>query len=256
MTFETLLSLLPWLALIFMASGTVKGVTGFGMPFIAIPASTIFFNVPITQAMGWVLASGFATNIVQLIQTRRQWRVLRHIWLLVFVLLATMVVTVQLLSALNTHVLSMVLGGVMIISIAAQLLKPLKVAPGRKRVLFIVSGFFSGLFGGLTSFFGFPSLQVLIASGLQKGEFIFSASFVLFTGTIVLAIGLGSQGLVTRYDALMSVLLFVPAVLGMLIGQRLRDRMSPLVFARVVLVVLLATGASMLIRGMVGWLSA
>lgn len=256
MTFETLLSLLPWLALIFMASGMVKGISGFGMPFIAIPASTILFNVPITQAMGWVLASGFATNIVQLAQTRKQWRVLGQIWVLVGVLLTTMAMTVQLLSALNTHVLSMVLGGVMIISIAAQLSKPLKVSPERKAMLYVISGFFSGLFGGLTSFFGFPSLQVLIAAGLQKTEFIFAASFVLFTGTIVLAIGLGSQGLVTRYDGLMSVLLFVPAVLGMLIGQRLRDRMSPQVFARVVLVVLLATGASMLIRGVVGWLSA
>lgn len=256
MTFENLLSLLPWLALIFMASGMVKGISGFGMPFIAIPASTILFNVPITQAMGWVLASGFATNIVQLAQTRKQWRVLGQIWLLVVVLLATMAMTVQLLSALNTHVLSMVLGGVMIVSIAAQLSKPFAVSPGNKLPLYVVSGFFSGLFGGLTSFFGFPALQVLIAAGLQKTEFIFAASFVLFTGTMVLAIGLGTQGLVTRYDGLMSVLLFVPAVLGMLIGQRLRERMSPLVFARVVLMVLLATGASMLIRGVVGWLSA
>ncbi len=94
MTFETLLSLLPWLALIFMASGMVKGISGFGMPFIAIPASTILFNVPITQAMGWVLASGFATNIVQLAQTRKQWRVLGQIWLLVGVLLTTMAMTV------------------------------------------------------------------------------------------------------------------------------------------------------------------
>lgn len=256
MTFETLLSLLPWLALIFMASGMVKGISGFGMPFIAIPASTILFNVPITQAMGWVLASGFATNIVQLAQTRRQWRVLRQIWILLLALLATMAFTVQLLSALNTHVLSMVLGGVMIISIAAQLAKPLRVPSERKHLYYLFGGFFSGLFGGLTSFFGFPSLQVLIASGLQKTEFIFATSFVLFSGTVVLAIGLGSQGLVTRYDGLMSLLLFVPAVLGMLIGQRLRNRMSPVVFARVVLLVLLATGASMLIRGVVGWLSA
>jgi len=255
MTFDTLLSLLPLLAIIFMASGIIKGISGFGMPFIAIPASTILFNVPITQAMGWVLASGFATNIVQLVQTRRHWRVLRQIWVLLLVLLATMSVSVQLLSALNTHVLSIVLGGVMIISIGAQLAKPLRVPPGKKQTYYLVSGFISGLFGGMTSFFGFPSLQVLIASGLQKAEFIFATGVVLFSGTVVLAVGLGSQGLVTRYDGLMSILLFMPAVLGMLIGQRLRERMSPDVFGRVVLLVLLATGASMLVRGVVGWLS-
>ncbi|MEX0623094.1 TSUP family transporter [Saccharospirillum sp.] len=256
MTFETVLTLLPWLSLIFLASGMVKGVSGFGMPFIAIPASTILFNVPITQAMGWVLASGFATNIVQLAQARLHWRVLRKIWLMVVVLLVTMAFSVQLLSVMGTHWLSISLGGVMVLSIAAQLARPLKVSADKKTRYYVISGFFSGLFGGLTSFFGFPSLQVLLASGLKKLEFIFATSFVLFTGTVVLAIGLGTQGLVTPYDGLMSVLLFIPAVAGMLIGQRLRDRMSPVVFARVVLVVLLATGASMFLRGLYGLLVA
>ncbi|WP_028672591.1 sulfite exporter TauE/SafE family protein [Saccharospirillum impatiens] len=256
MTFETLLSLLPWLILIFLASGMVKGISGFGMPFIAIPASTILFNVPITQAMGWVLASGFATNLVQLFQARRHWRILQSIWLMVLVLLVTMAFTMQLLSRLNTHWLSIALGGVMVLSIAAQLARPLTVTAEKKTRYYLISGFFSGLFGGLTSFFGFPALQVLIASGLKKLEFIFATSFVLFSGTLVLAIGLGTQGLVTPYDGLMSVLLFIPAVLGMLLGQRLRERMSPAVFARVVLMVLLATGASMFLRGLYGLLYA
>ncbi|MEX2367206.1 MAG: sulfite exporter TauE/SafE family protein [Pseudohongiellaceae bacterium] len=254
MTFETLLTLLPWLTLIFLASGTVKGISGFGMPFIAIPASTILFNIPITQAMAWVLASGFATNIVQLLQARRHWRILQKVWLMVVALLVTMAFTVQLLSRLNTHFLSIALGGVMMLSIAAQLARPLNVTAEKKTLYYLIGGFLSGLFGGLTSFFGFPSLQVLIASGFKKMEFIFATSFVLFTGTIVLAIGLGTQGLVTPYDGLMSVLLFIPAVIGMLIGQRLRERMSPQVFARVVLVLLLATGASMFLRGLYGLL--
>ncbi|MCH8531036.1 MAG: sulfite exporter TauE/SafE family protein [Saccharospirillum sp.] len=245
------LSLVPFLAVIFVLSGMVKGLSGFGMPFIAIPASTIVLNVPITQAMSWVLVSGFATNIVQLFQNRGHWRVLLEIWPLILTLLVTMVFSVQLLSVLESNVLSMILGMVMVISIVSQSRKKWDVAPERKTLIFTVSGFASGMIGGLTSFYGFPSLQTLLASGMKKDAFIFSASFLLFAGAVLLAIGLGSQGLMTVQDGFLSIALFIPAVIGMLLGQKIRDRLSLKVFERVVMVVLLLTGLSMLIRGIV-----
>lgn len=245
------LSLVPFLAVIFVLSGMVKGLSGFGMPFIAIPASTIVLNVPITQAMAWVLVSGFATNIVQLFQTRGHWRVLLEIWPLLLTMLVTMVFSMQLLSVLNSNVLAMILGSVMVVSILSQSRKKWSVPVEHKTAIFTLSGFASGMVGGLTSFYGFPSLQTLLASGMQKNAFIFSASLLLFLGAILLAFGLGSQGLMTVQDGFLSIALFVPAVIGMLLGQKIRDRLSLKVFERVVMVVLLLTGASMLIRGIV-----
>lgn len=245
------LSLVPFLAVIFVLSGMVKGLSGFGMPFIAIPASTIVLNVPITQAMAWVLVSGFATNIVQLFQTRGYWRVLLEIWPLILTLLVTMVFSMQLLSVLDSNVLSMILGTVMVISIASQSRKKWQITPERRTLTFTLSGFASGMVGGLTSFYGFPSLQTLLASGMQKNAFIFSASFLLFAGAILLAFGLGTQGLMTVQDGFLSIALFIPAVVGMLLGQKIRNRLSLKVFERVAMVVLLLTGLSMLIRGIV-----
>lgn len=252
MTLDTLWSILPLLAVIFIASGTVKGLSGFGMPFIAVPGATLLLNVPISQAIAWILVSGVATNSVQLVQTWREWRVLKDIWPLVVTAMVGMALSIQLLSVLNARITTMILGGVLVISVAAQLGRGWVILPQHRTVAMVTGGTVSGLFGGLTSFYGFPSLQVLVASGLRKDAFIFAASFLLFTGTLVLATGLSAQGLMTSLDALISVILLIPALAGLALGQWLRRRLSPEKFTRVVLYVLLATGVSLIIRNLIG----
>lgn len=252
MTLDALWTVLPLLALIFMASGTVKGLSGFGMPFIAVPGATIVLNVPISQAIAWVLVSGVTTNTVQLIQTRREWRVLREIWPLVATLLVGMSLSIQLLAVLDSRITTMILGVVMVLAVGAQLRRDWIILPERRILAMVVGGGVAGLFGGLTSFYGFPSLQVLVATGLRKNTFIFAASFLLFSGTLVLAAGLGSQGLMTPLDAVISGILLVPALVGMMLGQWLRRRLSPEKFTRVVLYLLLATGVSLIVRTLIG----
>lgn len=250
MSDAALLGLLPYLTLIFILSGTVKGMTGFGMPFVAIPATTLMLGIPVTQAMGWVLVSGFATNIVQLLQTRACWTVLRRIWIPVLVLLGTMALSVQMLSVLDSEWLLVALGLVIVVAVSFQLKRQWTIRSDWQGMALVFSGMISGLFGGLTAFYGFPVLPTLLASGIREQSFIFAASFILFTGAMVLAVGLSSQGFMTITDALLSVLLFLPALLGMLLGQWIRRRLRPELFERIVLVVLLGTGVSMLVRGL------
>lgn len=251
MTEASMLSLLPWLAFIFMLSGSVKGLTGFGLPFVAMPLTTMLFGIPVTQAMGWVLVSAFMTNIIQLIQARSCWRVLKRIWVPVLILLSTMILSVQLLTILNSDWLLVILGTVIVLSIASQLRKRWVIESGSHGKALVVSGFFSGLFGGLTAFYGFPFLPTLMATGIRNQSFIFAASFILFSGGLVLAAGLGLQGLMKAEDAVLSVLLLPPALVGLLIGQRVRLKFSLERFERIVFLVLLGTGTSMLARGLI-----
>ena len=114
-----------------------------------------------------------------------------------------------------------------------------------------LSGLVSGALGGLTSFFGFPALQTLVASGLEKDEFVLSVSLTFFVGGLVLAVGLGTQGLVTTTDALLSLLVLVPALIGLNLGHRARNRLSVTTFRRVIFVLLLLTGLSMMVNGLI-----
>lgn len=251
MEWTTFLTLLPWMVLVFMISGAVKGISGFGMPYIAMPGMVVVLHVPVTQAMGWMLVSGFATNIVQLIQTRREWPILRRLWPLAVTLLVTMAVAVQFLSYLDGDVLLILVGGATVIAMLSQWWGQWTISPGRfERSVFVASGFFSGLFGGLTSFYGFPSLQVMLAAGIHRRAFVFMASLILLTGGLVLGAGLGTQGLMNRIDLIISLLMLIPAVGGLYLGQSVQRRLSPRAFNAVLTLTILGMGLTMFLRGL------
>jgi hypothetical protein len=102
----------------------------------------------------------------------------------------------------------------------------------------------------MTSFYGFPSLQVLLASGIQRETFVFMASLILLSGGLVLGSGLGMQGLMNQIDLLISLLMLIPAVGGLYLGQFIQRRLSPRGFNAVLTVTILGMGFSMFLRGL------
>lgn len=240
-----------WMAFIFFASGAIKGITGFGMPFIALPG-LIFAGIPVTQSMAWVLVSSFGTNILQLLQTLRYGTVLRRTWPIVVGQILVMLVAVQFLDVVDSRILMMFVGLSMSVSIVSQWKGQWHLPEGRETLSLWIGGGVSGLIGGLTSFFGFPAMQVLMATGLQRKEFIFMASLTLFTGGIVLGLGLGTQGLMDLGDLLVSLILLVPAVMGLFTGQWVQRHLSPRGFKLAISLIIFGTGLSLLVRGWLG----
>lgn len=236
---------------VYFISGGIKGLSGFGMPMVSIPVSTLVLGASIPQAMGWVLVSVFVTNTVQLVQHWSSRAVLRRVWPLVLGMSAALALSVQLLAALSGEVLSILVGAMMLVSVGSQLVKPVQIPRHWQPWTLGISGVVSGAVGGVTSFFGFPALQTLVACGLEKDDFVFSVSLSFLLGGIILALGLGSQGLVSGQDAVLSVLMVVPALIGLNLGRRLRHQMSLQTFRRIIFVLILITGLSMVINGVV-----
>lgn len=245
------LSLVVILLLVYLISGFIKGMAGFGMPMISIPASTLFLGASVPQAMSWALVSVFATNIVQISQNWRHRIVIRTVWPLVLGVVVSLSVSVQLLAYLDGPALLVILGVMILISVASQSVRPVQVGERYQAWVLGVSGLISGAIGGLTSFFGFPALQSLVAIDLTKDQFVLAVSLMFLIGGIILAAGLGSQGLVSGTDAILSCLVLAPSLLGMKLGRQARNRLSVRAFQRVVLVLLLVTGLSMMINGLV-----
>ena len=162
-----------------------------------------------------------------------------------------MAISVQFLSYLDGDALLMLVGGMTMITILSQWWGKWTISPGRfEKPVLVASGFFSGLFGGMTSFYGFPSLQVLLASGIQRETFVFMASLILLSGGLVLGSGLGMQGLMNQIDLLISLLMLIPAVGGLYLGQFIQRRLSPRGFNAVLTVTILGMGFSMFLRGL------
>ncbi|WP_108123913.1 sulfite exporter TauE/SafE family protein [Saccharospirillum mangrovi] len=237
------------LVLVYLLSGAIKGLSGFGMPMVSIPVSTLLLGATVPQAMSWALMPVFATNVVQLAQHWSRRGVVRRIWPLVLGMAVALAASVQLLAWLSAPVLSMLVGAMMLVSVASQLAKPMQFSPSWQPWALGISGLISGALGGVTSFFGFPALQALIASGLHKDDFVFSVSLTFLVGGVILAIGLGGQGLVTGTDALLSLLVLLPALLGLNLGHRARNRLSVTAFRRLIFGLLLLTGLSMVANG-------
>jgi len=96
--------------------------------------------------------------------------------------------------------------------------------------------------------FVIPAVPYLSSLNLQKEELIQTLGLSFTVSTLALAIGLAARGQFQVSVAGHSLFALVPAIGGMLIGQNIRQRLSPGVFGRWLFVGLLGLGTYMVTR--------
>ncbi len=106
----------------------------------------------------------------------------------------------------------------------------------------------NGVLTGLTGSFVVPGVPYLQALGLPR-DMLVQAMGALFTlSTAALGLALAGRGLVGAGLGAVSVLAIVPAVLGMILGRRLRARLSETAFRRAFFAGLMALGLYIVAR--------
>src|SRR5690606_37977737 len=115
------------------------------------------------------------------------------------------------------------------------------------------AGLSSGLFGGLTSFYGFPALQALMALELGRNEFIMASSLFFLVGSAILSIGLLAQDIATPALLLLLLAWVLPAQSGMYLGVLVPTRLPLPIFRGTTLSVVSATGLAMIARALTAW---
>lgn len=236
-----------YVASVFLIGGLVKGVVGFGTPLIAVPFIGLVYDIP--TAVGWTLIPIIISNLSQGYECRDGCRVLRRVWPLLACLGVSLLFSVQLLEQANADILLMLVGLLILMFVGSQLApRPPKISGRWQTPLLILGGSASGFIGGLTSFYGFPALQVLVALDLKRREFILAASGLFLIGTGILGLGMLMLGIVSTRDLWFSLAMALPTQLGVSIGGRLRDSLSVVMFQRILLAVLTITGLSMVLR--------
>jgi uncharacterized membrane protein YfcA len=107
----------------------------------------------------------------------------------------------------------------------------------------------SGLIGGISSFFGPMLITYLISvRGLDKNQFVSSISFLYVSAVVPWAIMLYYYGILDGPALLYSTFATLPVTLGLLIGQRIRARISDERFRYLIIGILLVSAVSMLWR--------
>ena len=146
---------------------------------------------------------------------------------------------------------SVALGGVLAVyALLAFFLPRLAVPATAERLLSPVVGAITGVLTGATGVFVVPAVPYLSALGFSKDELVQALGLSFTVSTVALGIAMGTAGSVQPAALAASVATVAPALLGMFVGQRTRNRIAPAKFRRWFFLAMLAVGLYMVARGL------
>lgn len=232
---------------ILVIAGMIKGVLGVGLPLVAVPL--ISQVVPVPLAIMILALSTVVSNAFQAFQGGNLVGVLRRFWTLFVPLIVSLVIAARLLVALHDRTLSIILGSLLLLfTILSWFPAILQVKIQHEKVMNPVVGTISGVLGGVSSFYGPALLMYMVALRLPKDFFISAISTAYFLGALPLIVSLMVYGAMGRDEFALSTVSLVPVFAGLLIGQVIQRRMPQEAFRKGLFVILLLTGASLILR--------
>ncbi|MBP0482626.1 sulfite exporter TauE/SafE family protein [Sagittula salina] len=242
--------LLAALAAGFLA-GVVKGMVGFAMPMVLISSLSSF--LPPEVALAGLILPTVVTNGMQALRqgAAAAWRSVKRFRLFLGLGLVTLLGSAQLVAVLDGPTLLVMIGVPIVLFACAQLAGwQLRIAPGRQTVAEAGIGAFAGFIGGLSGVWGPPTVAYLTALGTEKAEQMRVQGVIYGLGAVALVGAHIASGVLNGQTAWFSAALLVPAILGMVLGQRVQDRIDQAQFRRATLFVLLLAGLNLVRRGL------
>jgi uncharacterized membrane protein YfcA len=232
---------------IFFAAGMVKGITGMGLPTIAM--GLLGTVMPPAAAASLLIVPSFVTNVWQLLAGTGLRGLLRRLWPMLLGIVFGTVAGSSGLTAGEASWTQPALGAVLILYAAASLLAWQPLVPARLEAwLSPVVGLATGLVTGATGIFVVPAVPYLQALDLPKDELVQALGLSFTTSTMALAFGLTWNGSFELGSSAVSGLAVLPALLGMAVGGRIRGRIDLPSFRRWFLLGLLLLGLQFVMR--------
>nr|WP_245840836.1 sulfite exporter TauE/SafE family protein [Puniceibacterium sediminis] len=232
-----------------LLAGIVKGVVGFAMPMIMI--SGLGSVVSPELALGGLILPTLVTNGMQALRQGpvAAWGSVKRFQVFLLVGLVFMLFSAQLVTVMPVWLLLTVIGGPVALFAAAQLLGWKGELPGGpSHKLEIGIGAFAGFIGGMSGVWGPPVVAYLTALGTEKRDQMRVQGVIYGLGAVALTGAHVVSGVLNMQTALFSLLLIVPAVLGMWIGGQFQDRIDQAAFRKATLFVLLIAALNLLRR--------
>ncbi|MDO9712990.1 sulfite exporter TauE/SafE family protein [Paracraurococcus lichenis] len=232
----------------FTVAGFVKGVAGFGLPTVTL--GLLALTRPLPEAMALMLVPTLLTNVWQSLVGPALWPVLRRLWPFLAAAVAGTLAGAGVLARSDAHLLSGLLGLLLVASAALALLGlalPTP-TPGRERWLSPAIGGTAGLLTGMTGSFLFPAAPYLAAMRLPPQHFVQGFGLGALLATLALALGMAGHGLLPPDLGLASLVGVAPAFLGMALGTRVRRAMPETRFRDVIQVALGLVGLWLAVR--------
>jgi hypothetical protein len=228
----------------FLLAGLVKGVVGMGLPTVAMGLLSLV--LPPVEAAAILVVPSLVTNVWQLLAGPHVGALARRLWPMMLAIVVGTLAGAGVLAG-NVAGLAKVGLGVALLLYAGLGLSGLRwsVTPKREGWLDPLIGVATGLVTGATGVFVIPAVPYLQAIGLEKDELIQALGLSFTVSTVALALGLLGAGAWHMQAAWISLLALVPALVGMQVGQWLRQRIAAATFRRVFFAGLLLLGVTL-----------
>ena len=232
----------------FLLAGTVKGVIGLGLPTIAM--GLLGLAMPPAQAAALLIVPSTLTNLWQLAAGGHLPALLRRLGpMLAMIFVGTLAGSAWL--GINSGPWAVhALGAALVAYAVYGLIGPgLSVGHRREWWLGPICGLVTGVVTAATGVFVMPAVPYLQSLGLNRDEMIQALGLAFSVSTVALALGLAGQDALGGQALGASLLMRAPALVGMLAGQWLRQRISAALFKRCFFIGLAVLGGHLLING-------
>jgi uncharacterized membrane protein YfcA len=229
-----------------LAAGIVKGAVGFAMPLIMISGISSIMDpklalagiiVPIVVSNMWqTLRAGLGPAWEAVVEFRRY---------LIIVSLAIFAAA-QGVALIPDQVFYAVLGVPVVVLCLIQLIGVrLSIPPHRRNIAEWIIGLISGLLGGFAGTWGPTTVLFLLAIDTPKKKQMVVQGVIYGLGSVVLLLAHLRSGILNAGTAPLSILLVLPAFIGMWIGFQIQDRLNATAFRKVTLIVLTIAGLNL-----------
>jgi uncharacterized membrane protein YfcA len=237
-----------WVAAVVFGAFVVRGMSGFGAGMIAVPL--LAFAIPLQLAVPLCSLLVFILFIVLLIRDRQQ-VVWPELWRLVPPTIVGALLGLWLFAVLDNRVLVMLLGGFLVLyalymlTVSVLGLPQLRCSPRWALPAGFFGSFFDTLFGG-----GGGTLVVIYvnARGVSRAGFRATVAALWFFEMIARIGGYAWAGFYDGGTLLLFAVLLPLVWAGTVVGERLGNRVNGETFAKILAVMLLASGVSLLAK--------
>ena len=239
------------IALVFLAAGGIKGVVGFGLPTLSLAVFVLL--APLPTAMALMLLPSLVTNIWQALQGGHLVALCLRFRLLFITAFGAIFLTAGFVTPDLEQALRLLLGMTIgLYALVTWLGLKLSFVHGRERGAGLAAGILNGCLTGLTGAFVVPGVFYLQAAGLDRNQLVQAMGILFTVSTLGLLLALGDGGHFSQDEARTSAWGILPAIVGMVAGQRLRHRMPEALFRQVFLLALAALGGYICLRALTG----
>lgn len=232
----------------FLLAGAVKGVIGLGLPTVAMGLLGLAMSP--AQAAALLIIPSTVTNVWQLANGGQLRGLLKRLWPMLLMIAVGTGLGSWWLGINGGPSMTRALGAALLVYALSGLALPaFSISHRTERWLGPSCGLLTGIVASATGVFVIPAVPYLQALGLSRDQLVQALGLSFTVSTLALAAGLAGSGALGGSELGASWLALAPALLGMMLGQWLRQRISAVLFKRVFFIGMAALGLHLLMQG-------